>query len=66
MRKGVIRELAQKANKPVDQFLIEAFQKYGSNGAVANALGVDKSTISLWLLRANLESHTIVRRRTSR
>lgn len=55
-----IRALADKQGKPVEVVLRDAFKQHGTQSAVAAALGVSQSTISLWLLRLGLTQKTIL------
>jgi len=60
MRKSIISQLAEEKNKTVVKLLVDAFDKHGNMEAVAREFGVDKSTVSISLLRAGLKCKTIV------
>jgi transposase-like protein len=40
--------------KSIREILKGAFEQYGSQRAVAKALGIDQSTLSAWLIRLQL------------
>lgn len=56
-----IKQLEKKHGKPLREILIEAFNRHGSQSAVAESLGVSQPTISLWLIRVNLKQQTVLR-----
>lgn len=60
MSKSTIDRIAREQKKPTDQFITELFNRHGSVTAVAVALGISKSTVSISVMRAGLECKTIV------
>jgi len=60
MAKPKIVNIAEQRGQSVEQLLQEMFKEFGSQTAVAHALGVDQSTISLWLMRAGLRTKTVL------
>jgi predicted transcriptional regulator len=60
MRKSIISRLAEEKNTSVVKLLVDAFDKHGNMEDVARELGVDKSTVSVSIMRAGLKCKTIV------
>lgn len=44
--------------KPMEEILVELYQKFGNQREVADVLGVSKSSISWWLTRCGLRQVT--------
>lgn len=54
-------EIEKRENKPIEDILIETFNREGSVTGAAASLGVNKGTVSLWirLLRLRIEQKLI-------
>jgi len=55
-----MKEIEIREGRPIKDVLVELFNRYGTQRAVADALGVDQSTLSYWLLRLGLEQRTVL------
>lgn len=60
MRNGKISAMAEKVGLSQRSYLIDQFNRHGSLTAVAEALKVDPSTVSLTVLRSGLKLKTIL------
>jgi len=60
-----IEQEAETKGVTACELLIQLFNTYGSQKAVADQLGVSQSTISTWLLKCSLEKKTVLVERTS-
>jgi len=62
-----LKELEAAHGRPAREVLQEMFDRYQTQVAVANHLGISQGTLSLWLLRLGLEQRTVLveRERTS-
>jgi hypothetical protein len=58
-----MREVEQREGRPIADVLRDLYALHGTQSAVADALGIDQSTLSLWLLRLGLEQRTVLVRR---
>jgi hypothetical protein len=58
--KSKVKELAARENKTVREILIGLYEAYGQQTLVAESIGVDQSTISLWVAREGLQEKTIL------
>lgn len=55
-----MKHIEQERGKPIAAVLAELFDQYGSQVAVANELGINQGTLSMWLLRLGLKQHTVL------
>lgn len=55
-----IREIEKREGRPIAAILQDAYQKYGKQKLVAQALGVSAPTVSIWVDRVGLVEKTIV------
>lgn len=58
--KGQIERVESQYQMPLKQILIDLFDQYGTQSAVATELSVSQSTVHLWLLRLGLSQKTIL------
>lgn len=63
MKTRTMRQIEIERGKPIADVLRELFEQHGSQVAVANALGIDQSTLSLWLIRLGLKQSVVLVRR---
>jgi len=50
--------LEQKFGKPIQEILVELFEKHGSQTAIAEAIGVTQGTVSIWFKRYGVQLET--------
>lgn len=62
----MMTEFEDKEGMPIRDLLIEKFERLGSAAAVAEEMGLNKSTISVWVDRLGLEAWTILRVKTKK
>lgn len=55
-----VSEIEAARGKPLRDILVELYQQSGNLYNVASELGVTQGTVSLWLIRCNLEVRSIV------
>ncbi len=60
MKKNKLITAAQERGMKPDKMLIELFDQYGNMTAVARDLQMDKSTLSLSVMRCGLELKTVL------
>ena len=58
MARNLMKEVEQDRGQPIKTVLIESFRKHGSQKEVAEELGVNQSTVSLWITRLRLKKVT--------
>lgn len=58
-----MRKIEQERGQPIAEILKALFVRFGTGAAVAEELGIDPSTLTIWLIRLNLEQATILRER---
>ena len=63
LRSKLARQLEEREGKPITDLLIERYAKIGRQKEVAENLGVDQATLSLWILKLGLEARTVLVRR---
>lgn len=54
-------ELEEQHGKDIRTLLKELYEQYGKQVRVAEALGIDQSTLSIWLIRLRLNEWTLLR-----
>lgn len=55
-----MREIEEAAGRPLRDIISELYEKHGNQRDVAAALGINQSTLSLWLVRLGLEQRAVV------
>lgn len=50
-----VHQIEKEKGKPITEILQELYPVYGSQTALAKALGVSQPTVSLWLIRFGLQ-----------
>jgi transposase-like protein len=58
-RRSIVLENAQREGKGVEAYLTELQAKHETPNKMAQAIGVEKSTITRWLKRCGLEIVTV-------
>lgn len=60
METKAMQRIEQREGKPIRQILDELYQQHHTQKAVADALGISRATLSVWLIRLGLTEQTIL------
>ena len=52
--------IEKQEGRPIRQVLIDLFAEYGNQVKVAQKLNISQSTLSIWLLKLDLEQRTVL------
>lgn len=58
-----MHEIEEREGRPIRDVLADLYAAHGKQARVARALGINQSTLSLWLLKLGLEQRTVLVRR---
>lgn len=61
-----MQQIERERGKPITEVLRELYTLYGSQTAVAHALGVNQGTLSVWLVKLGLEQRTTLVEKTEK
>lgn len=55
-----MQKIERERGQPITEVLIELYSKHHTQQAVADALGISRNTLSVWLIRLGLTEQTVL------